>query len=181
MPTLPSIQENRPSQDAGRTRKGALDERDDSLLILRGGVRGKKFVGLRVEVRPVLFGLVASILVALAGWLYLEQASRVIAQAHEILLLEQEKENLTHEIVSLQAEIARLGALQRILREGEHIQYRLPEAGDRTQRLYLDLAPQASAPALPAVSEAPPTVAPQKPAGTWPERVSRWLGSLWGR
>jgi len=180
MPVNPSFEEPI-SQGTERPRKGPLDESDDSLLLLRGGVRGKRFAGLRVEVKPVLFGLVASILVALAGWLYLEQAARVITQAHEILLLEQKKEDLTHEIVILQAEIARLGALQRILRESEHIPYRLPEAGDRTQRLYLDVTPQESVPAPPAVGGASPAGPPQTPPSAWGQKVSQWLGSLLGR
>ncbi|MBC7256312.1 MAG: hypothetical protein H5T66_09455, partial [Chloroflexi bacterium] len=86
-----------------------------------------------------------------------------------------------HEIVILQAEIARLGALQRILREGEHIPYRLPEAGDRTQRLYLDVAPQGSIPAPSAVGGVSPAEPPQMPRSAWGQKVSQWLGALLSR
>ncbi|MBC7256626.1 MAG: hypothetical protein H5T66_11050, partial [Chloroflexi bacterium] len=61
MPVRPSTFEEPISPGTERPRKGPFDENDDSLLLLRGGVRGKRFAGLRVEVRPVLFGLVVSI------------------------------------------------------------------------------------------------------------------------
>lgn len=168
-------------QGAGSAHKGALDEKDDSLLILRGGVHRKRFASLRVEVRPLLFGLVASILTALAGWLYLEQATRVIEQAHEILLLEQKKEDLTHEVVILKAEIARLGALHRLLEEGERVQYRLPKADDEARRLYLQVSPQATA-LMSTTTKALPAAAPPQPLEhTWPQKVIQWFGALLGR
>lgn len=168
-------------QEAGRARNGAPREQDDSLLILRGGARRHRFAGLYVEVRPILFGLVASILLALAGWLYLEQAARVIEQAHEILVLEQKKEDLTHEIVILRADIARLGALHRLLEEGERVQYRLPSAGERAQRLYLEVpTPGVSAQniATPGTFPSGPSQLPERP---WPQRVAQWFGALFSR
>lgn len=151
---------------------------DQEPLLLRGRSRGRRMSGLAVEVRPVILSLVAMLLVTLAGWLYLEQATQVTEVAHEILALDQQSQQLRQEIVVLRAEIARLGALHRLQEEGERLGYTLPDADDASRRLVI----QAPVPSTAASGATPPqgvalsSVKPS-PSTLW-MRVQTWWRGL---
>lgn len=78
------------------------------------------------------------LLIGLAGWLYLYQASQVASYAREIRQLEWEKERLHRDMVALRAEIAMLGSLERLMQAAEALGYRLPDAGDSVHRLTVE-------------------------------------------
>ncbi len=106
---------------------------------------GRRLVGrsvlTKVDLRSLAFFSVMLVLTGLAGWLYLRQTSEVAAYAHEIRELEAQKERLHRQIVSLRAEVALLGSLQRVYAEGARLGYRLPEASDTAHRLHLVYQP----------------------------------------
>lgn len=151
-------------------RAGLRAVQDQEPLLLRGRGRGSRVNGLAVEVRPVILTVVAMVLVTLAGWLYLEQATQVTAVAHDILTLDEESRQLRQEIVVLRADIARLGALHRLREEGERLGYTLPDADDASRRLVIH------APVT--VSDGSPATAPQ---GVAPSRVKPSPPTLWMR
>lgn len=98
--------------------------------------RGEAPGGLiRVNVRSLTFFAVLLALIGLGGWLYLQQASEVASLAHEIRVLEREKERTHREIIALRAEVAMLGSLGRVLEAGTQLGYTLPDAFDRQRRL----------------------------------------------
>ena len=109
----------------------------DTLFILyrrKSGTPG----GARVDLRMVAFFGILLMILGLAGWLYLRQASDVTDLAHEIRQLELEKEALHRELVLLQAEVAMLGSLNRILYEGIAMGYVLPDASDPSAHLLVE-------------------------------------------
>ncbi|NLT73822.1 MAG: hypothetical protein GXX94_06450 [Chloroflexi bacterium] len=89
--------------------------------------RGPRNGGARVDLRMVAFFGTVLILLALAGWLYLRQASEVAALASEIRQLELEKEDRHRALVTLRGEVAMLGSLKRVLAEGTELGYALPD------------------------------------------------------
>jgi len=165
------------SDETAGSRASWRSAQDQEPLLLRGRSRGHRTSGLAVEVRPVILGLVAMLLVTLAGWLYLEQATQVTGVAHEILALDQQSQQLRREIVVLRAEIARLGALHRLQEEGERLGYILPDADDATRRLVIQVpasfsgAPQATLPQGVAPSSAKPS-----PPTLWMRLQAWWRG-----
>jgi len=98
----------------------------DRLFMLYGRKPGD--AGARVDLRMMAFFGVVLLLLALAGWLYLRQASEVAQLASEIRELELEKEARHREMVILRGEVAMLGSLKRVLIEGSEMGYRLPAA-----------------------------------------------------
>ena len=141
----------------GRT----LDRREGPPIFVRprdGAVTGL----IRVDVRTLTFFAVLLALVGLGGWLYLQQASEVAALAHEIRVLEREKERLHLEITALRGEVAMLGSLGRVLEGGKQLGYTLPDTFDRERRLRVVYEP------LPA-----PTEEPAAPVATGGEPASR--------
>ena len=103
----------------------------------------------KVDLRSLAFFSVMLLLIGLAGWLYLRQASEVAAYAHEIRELEADKERLHREITSLRAEVAMQGALQRVYVVGAQLGYHLPDTSDTSRRLRLVYQPPKIATALP--------------------------------
>jgi hypothetical protein len=97
----------------------------DSVFIPYGRHPGE---GARVDLRMVAFFGVMVLLLALAGWLYLRQASEVAELASEIRVLELEKEERQRELITLRGQVAMLGSLKRLLNEGIDRGYRLPDA-----------------------------------------------------
>lgn len=98
-----------------------------------------------VDLRTLTFLGIMILLIALAGSLYLRQASEVAGYAHQIRQLELEKERVHREIVALRAEVAMQGSLKRVRDEGGKMGYRLPEASRVTYQLRVELAPTATA------------------------------------
>jgi cell division protein FtsB len=86
-----------------------------------------------LNLRTVAFFAVLLGLIGLAGWLYLRQVSDVAAYAHEIRLLERQKEQLRREITALRAEVALSGSLARVREEGRKLGYALPETTDASR------------------------------------------------
>ncbi len=92
----------------------------------------------RVNLRSVAFVGATMGLIALAGALYLQQASRVASYAHEIRKLESQKERLRSEIMVLRAESAALGSLARVTIMGESLGYFVPSSSDSAYRLQVE-------------------------------------------
>jgi hypothetical protein len=112
------------------------------LFFYRGRLRSRQAV-MRLNAQTVAYFAAMLVLIGLAGWLYLHQASEVAAYAHEIRLLEQRKEEIHRELVALRGEVAMLGSLERTQAIGRQAGYRLPEVTERDRQIYLllDQAP----------------------------------------
>jgi len=118
------------TEKRGRT----ADRREGPPLFVRQ--RGDTTAGLiRVDMRGLTFFAVLLALIGLGGWLYLQQASEVASLAHEIRVLEREKERTHREIIALRGEVALLGSLERVLEAGTRLGYAVPDAFDRQRRL----------------------------------------------
>ena len=102
----------------------------ERVLILYGRRQGGG--AARVDLRMIAFFAVVLLLLVLAGWLYLRQASEVAALASEIRELELDKESRHRELVTLRGQVAMLGSLKRVLNEGLTMGYTMPDAaGDQ--------------------------------------------------
>jgi hypothetical protein len=115
-----------------------MPNRRDALLFFYKRRPDRRSAGHRVDPRTVGYFIVIILLIGLAGWLYLHQASQVAGYAHEIRELERQRERLHRGNVALRAEVARLGSLERVLEEGRQLGYSLPEASDTARRLRLE-------------------------------------------
>ena len=91
----------------------------------------------QMEYRRLALMAVGLILVALAGWLYLQQASTAASYAHDIRGLEVRKEQLRYEIQALQADAAQLGSLERLQAAAQQLGYHQLAANDSQHRLQL--------------------------------------------
>ncbi len=129
-----------------------MDKTSRSLILFfyRGRLRSRQAV-IRLDAQTVAYFAAMLVLVGLAGWLYLHQASEVAAYAVEIRQLEQRKEERHRELVALRGQVAMLGSLERTLAIGSQAGYRLPQvtgdgiadgiARDRPLHLVVDQAP----------------------------------------
>jgi len=90
-----------------------MPRRRQLLPLLYGPRLDGRSVLTKVDLRSLAFFSVMLILIGLAGWLYLRQASEVAAYAHEIRELERDKERLLREITSLRADVAITARLRR--------------------------------------------------------------------
>ncbi|HHX63907.1 MAG TPA: hypothetical protein GX702_03340 [Chloroflexi bacterium] len=115
-----------------------MPNRRDTLLFFYKRRPDRRPAGYRVDPRTVGYFIVMILLIGLAGWLYLHQASEAAGYAHEIRELERRRERLGREIVALRADVAKLGSLERILSVGEELGYSLPEASDMARRLRVE-------------------------------------------
>lgn len=122
-------------------RRGRIsDRREGPPLFVRP--RKRVTAGLiRVDVRSLTFFAVLLALIGLGGWLYLQQASEVASLAHEIRVLEREKERYHREITALRGEVAMLGSLDRVLEAGTQLDYVMPDAFDRQRRRHVVYEP----------------------------------------
>ena len=123
---------------------------------------------IRVDPRTLAYFAVVLVLVWLAGWLYLHQASEAAAYAHEIRGLMQSKERLRRDIIALRAQVALEGSLNELRATGEQWHYSLPAASDPQRRLVLE----AELESAPAELTDEPLIAPTserevKPLQTW--------------
>lgn len=141
------------------------------LPLLYGRRLSGRSVLTKIDLRSLAFFSVMLVLTGLAGWLYLRQTSEVAAYAHEIRELEAQKERLHRQIVSLRAEVALLGSLQRVQAEGARLGYRLPEASDTAHRLRLVYQPSQPTPASASASgEGEPSAASGPRGPRWSVR-----------
>ena len=121
-----------------------MPDRQDALLFFYKRGRGNRPTLPKANPRTLAYFGVMIVLIGLAGWLYLQQASQVAGQAHELRALELRKEQLHREIVALRAEVATLGSLQRVLDLGEQLGYSLPPALDPERWLHIEYQPAES-------------------------------------
>jgi hypothetical protein len=133
---------------ASRAKRGfAVDKTSKSLILFfyRGRLRSRQAV-VRLDARTVAYFAAMLVLIGLAGWLYLHQASQVAAYAHEIRQLEQRKEERHRELVALRGQVAMLGSLERTLAIGRQTGYRLPKIteGDRQLHLVVSQTPSSA-------------------------------------
>lgn len=104
-------------------------------LFIPYGRLGPDNGGARVDMRVVLFFGVVLILLGLAGWLYLRQSSEVAQLASQVREQQLRKEELHRELVTLNAEVAMLGSLKRVLYHGIERGYQLSDASDASRQL----------------------------------------------
>jgi len=136
---------------------------------------GGRSISVRVDVHMLLFFGGMIVLIGLAGWLYLHQASQVATYSHEIRQLEREKEKLHREMIALRAEVAQAGSLKRVQEMGAQLGYRLPDAQDTGARLRLEyVIPPQPTPTLSLPLGAAPPDALAEPEG-FLERLGRQL------
>jgi hypothetical protein len=133
---------------------------------------------IRVEPRTFAYFAVILVLVGLAGWLYLQQASQVALHAHEIRQIQQHKERLRREIIALRAEVAQYGALERIAEAAQTKGYSLPSATERSRLVLLEvpMAAPTGSPEPGRLQAAPNAAGPQP--GFWQhllEQFRSWL------
>jgi hypothetical protein len=136
--------------------------------------------GARVDLRIIAFFGVVLLLLALAGWLYLRQASEVAELASEIRELELEKEARQRELVTLRGEVAMLGSLKRVLVEGIDMGYQLPDAASSDELLVIACSANCTAPEIAPANAAVANAADAdaRDAGLWNgivERFSKWI------
>lgn len=137
----------------------------------------------RVDLRSVGFFGGMLVLIALAGALYLQEASQVASYAHEIRMLQSEQEQLHLEITALRADIAMQGSLARILSKGQELGYQLVASSDSTHRLWLQYqglpTPQSTAVASePSEELESEGASPEDSPGLWQRlmnEVNAWL------
>jgi hypothetical protein len=115
-----------------------MPNRRDQLLIFYKGRSGDRPPLIRTDPRTLAYFGVMLLLIGLAGWLYLHQASRVAAYAHEIRQLQQEKDRLHRQMIALRADVALKGSLRRITQEGDAMGYHLPDASASAQHLRVE-------------------------------------------
>ncbi len=114
-----------------------MPNRRDILPFLYRPQPGGHGVTTRVDLRTLAFFVIILVLIGLAGWLYLRRASEVASYAHEIRVLERDKERLHRELIALRAEVAARGSLGRVLEVGKQFGYHLPASTDTTRHLRL--------------------------------------------
>ncbi len=104
-------------------------------LFIPYGRLGPDNGGARVDMRVVLFFALMLIVLGLAGWLYLRQSSEVALLASQVREQQIRKEELHRELVTLNAEVAMLGSLKRVLQHGIEEGYQLADASDASRHL----------------------------------------------
>jgi hypothetical protein len=118
-----------------------VDKTSKSLILFfyRGRLRSRQAV-VRLDARTVAYFAAMLVLIGLAGWLYLHQASQVAVYAHEIRQLEQRREERHRELVALRGQVAMLGSLERTLAIGRQAGYRLPKITEGDRQLHLAIS-----------------------------------------
>ncbi len=94
-----------------------------------------------LEVRSIVFFASLLVVVGLAGWLYLHQASEVAASVQQIRRIQDENRVLQQQILALQADVAMLGSLKHIQELGTRQGYVAPQLSDSTSYLVLPYQP----------------------------------------
>lgn len=89
----------------------------------------------RYELGQYALFTVLLLLLALAGWLYMETTTAADAASIEILHLVHTREALRRDIVVLRAKLAQAESLQRINREADERGYLVVDAADETRHL----------------------------------------------
>ena len=98
---------------------------------------------VRIDPHTLGYFTVILILLGLAGWLYLHQASQVATYAHQIRRLEHDKERLHREMIALRAQVAEAGALTRLLEQAPE-GYSLPQVSESDRMLIIEVPIEAN-------------------------------------
>ena len=99
----------------------------------------------RIEYRRLLATALALVAAALAGWLYLRQASIVAANWNEIGKLEAHKTELRQNIGSLQAQAAGAVSLSALQASAQKLGFRRPVTGETRERIEVTINTPAEA------------------------------------
>jgi hypothetical protein len=110
-----------------------------------------------LEVRSIVFFVGLLVVVSLAGWLYLHQASEVAACVQQIRKLQNENKLLQQEILALHADVAMLGSLKHVQELATAGNYQPPETSDSSSYLLLPYQPSSTpnAPITGSAAQAP--------------------------
>jgi len=138
-----------------------------------------------IAVRSVVFFVVLLIVVGLAGWLYLHQASEVAAGLQRIRRLQNANDTLQQEILSLRSQVALLGSLKHVQELGVRRGYVSPESSGPSGYLLLpysagDVGGAPAASTGPETQDAPLPSAVRDPRGLGQrlmEQLRTWMGS----
>ncbi|MHB9034117.1 MAG: hypothetical protein ACYC6L_13845 [Anaerolineae bacterium] len=129
----------------------------------------------RVEYRRLLTTAAALAVAALAGWLYLRQASTVAAYWHQIGQLEARKTDLRQQIANLQTEAAKAVSLAQLETIAKTMGFRRPVPGSTGERLELTIeAPVSVETAAVATAPAAPGTERNLVRRIW-QRFQAWL------
>lgn len=126
-------------------------------------------VAERLEYRRLLMMALALVAAALAGWLYLSQASTVAAYTHTISSLEERKTLLRQDIQHLKASAAGATSLQHLQQSAERLGFRQPAAGEAPNRQVI------------VVAEAPVAAPEPVEASAAPVAQRNVFRRLWGK
>ncbi len=156
-----------------------MTNRRDVLLIFYKRRSGSEGPLSRIDPRVAAYFVLMTLLIGLAGWLYLARSTEVASYAHDIRLLQSDQERLHREIVVLQGQVADLGSLDRVLDAGQEWGYRLPDATDTARRMQLPYQPPAATPTPTASGTAlwpESEKVPQRSVlGEWWRQFETWL------
>lgn len=89
--------------------------------------------GVRVDIRTAVFFGIVLVVLGLASWLYLRQASEAAHLASTVREQLLRREALHRELVILHGEVATLGSLKRVLSQGAEMGYRLYDVREGNQ------------------------------------------------
>ncbi|MBM3190173.1 MAG: hypothetical protein FJZ90_15810 [Chloroflexi bacterium] len=155
-----------------------MSKRRDVLLLSYKRRRGGELPVVRASPYRVIYFATMLVLIGLAGWLYLHQASQVAAYARTIREQEWEKERLHRDMVALRAEIAQLRSFTRLQEFAERHGYELPSARERSRSLALVFEAPSEPVASPGESPLIPELAPEVARGFLRQVVAefeQWL------
>lgn len=131
-------------------------------------------VAERLEYRRLLIMALALMAAALAGWLYLRQASIVSAYWHEIGTLEARKSELRQSIGSLQVQAAEQVSLVALQASAEELGFRRPAAGETRQHIELVISAPAQTQTESPPQQSEPAVERNLVRRMW-QRFQAWL------
>ena len=114
-----------------------VTEKKDVLLFFYKRRPWPRPLVFRADRRSLGYFTAMLLLIGLAGWLYLYQASAVAGYSREIRGFERRKERLRRELIAMQAAVAMAGSLEHILQVGSEMDYRLPSASESGRHIRL--------------------------------------------
>lgn len=129
----------------------------------------------RLEYRRLLMMALALAVAALAGWLYLRQASTVAVYTHNIRQLERRKTELRQEIQHLQTQAAGAVSLGSLRRAADQLGYHLPKTGETVARQTIVIDALPAAETLASASEVKAPAADRNPLRRAWQRFQAWL------
>ncbi len=129
----------------------------------------------RIEYRRLLMTALALVAAALAGWLYLRQASIVAAYWHEIGELEAYKTELRQNISSLQTQAAKEASLNELQTASQELSFRRPVTGEARESIEVSIAAPAKVAVGSLASESSSPTVERNPLRRLWQRFQAWL------